>query len=69
MKHCTGCKQEKELSEFNKDLTKADGKNYKCRVCLQKYKTPKAIQPSHSYRDYIEKAGLQTYKQTYLRIN
>jgi len=66
MKHCTGCKQEKELSEFNKNLSKESGKEEKCRVCMQLPKPPKT---SHSYRDYIEKAGLADYKQRFLRIN
>lgn len=33
MKTCSKCKQEKDLSEFNKNRCKADGHSTLCRVC------------------------------------
>jgi hypothetical protein len=35
MKTCTVCKEEKELSEFNKNKTRKDGHNNICKVCSQ----------------------------------
>lgn len=34
MKRCTGCHNELELSAFNRDRTKPDGRSCKCRDCL-----------------------------------
>jgi len=66
MKNCTGCKQEKEHSEFSVNRGNEDGLHLRCRKCSQ---LPKAIKSTHSYRDYITKAGLEDYTQKYLRIN
>ena len=66
MKNCTGCKQEKELSEFSLNRGRGDGLLPQCRKCRQ---LPRAQKSTHTYKDYIEKAGLADYKQKYLRIN
>jgi len=66
MKYCTGCKQEKELSQYNKNQKRADGLQRKCRECTR---IPSAPKTSHSYRDYIEKAGLGDYYKTYIKVN
>lgn len=36
MKICNECKQNKELSEFNRDKSRKDGYSYKCKQCLKK---------------------------------
>lgn len=37
MKTCTKCKEEKELSEFNKDSRTKDGLTYSCKACAAEY--------------------------------
>jgi hypothetical protein len=36
MKTCNECKQNKKISEFNKDKSRKDGCSYKCKQCLKK---------------------------------
>jgi hypothetical protein len=36
MRICNTCKQNKEVSEFNKDKSRKDGYSYKCKECLKK---------------------------------
>lgn len=36
-KICNKCKEEKELSEFNKTKNSKDGYQYKCRLCFSEY--------------------------------
>lgn len=38
MKVCSVCKEEKPLSEFNKNRAKADGHGDKCRLCMKEYR-------------------------------
>ena len=66
MKHCTKCKQEKDHSEFSLNRGKGDGLQQKCKECTR---LPSPQKSTHSYKDYIEKAGLADYKQRFLRIN
>jgi hypothetical protein len=37
MKICSTCKEEKELSEFNRNKSKKDGYSYSCKVCKKKH--------------------------------
>lgn len=37
MKKCTKCKIEKELSEFNKDKSRKDGLQPRCKSCVKQY--------------------------------
>lgn len=37
MKKCSKCKEEKELSEFNKQASKRDGYSYICKTCKKGY--------------------------------
>jgi len=48
MKVCSRCKQEKSLSEFNKNKSKNDGYQYYCKVC-------QAISTKKHYEDNKEK--------------
>jgi len=36
-KICSKCKEEKEICEFNKDKTRKDGFENKCKECKKKY--------------------------------
>lgn len=36
-KQCHSCKEQKDLSEFNKDKSKRDGLSYRCKCCTNKY--------------------------------
>lgn len=36
MKHCCGCKEEKDLSKFYKDRSRPDGKDAQCKECRLK---------------------------------
>ena len=38
MKVCTKCKEEKKLTEFDKDKDKKDGLTYRCKSCRKKYR-------------------------------
>lgn len=37
MKKCSKCKQEKELSMFNKNIARKDGKQHACKECEHEY--------------------------------
>lgn len=59
-KVCSKCKEEKELTEFGKDLTRKDGYSYLCKLCL--------IKKSDTYRkNNKEKVDLayQEYRKKY----
>ena len=38
LKICPGCKRELPISQFNKDKTKSDGLNIRCKDCCSKYR-------------------------------
>lgn len=38
MKACSTCKEEKELSEFNKNKNKSDGHSCQCKECRKEYR-------------------------------
>lgn len=46
-KKCTICKLPRPTSEFNRDITRADGLQYKCRDCSRKISAPYRVTPAH----------------------
>lgn len=73
MKKCTSCKEDKELSEFNKNKIKKDGLNNICRKCSnkrsKKYYNEKGeehkknvAKRNHKYRDTIRQFILDKLK-------
>ena len=61
MKRCTKCKKEKNINEFNKNISSEDGLEYRCRVCRkedhQKYGERQKLywQTHNPYKEKLEK--------------
>lgn len=66
MKHCPGCRENKEFSEFGKNRTNYDGRQDYCRKCksLQDKKYYKNNKRAHKLRikKYINQNRLQLWK-------
>ena len=41
LKRCTACKTHKPLAEFCKDVSRRDGKNHQCKVCVWHRRRPR----------------------------
>jgi hypothetical protein len=60
MKVCSKCKEEKELSYFDKDKRKKDGHRSQCKKCIKEY----YLNNKEYYKEYKEKYK-EKYKEYY----
>jgi hypothetical protein len=56
MKNCKKCNIDKDLNEFNKDKTKKDGLDYRCKPCRREYESK-----------LYQTDKVQIYKKNYLK--
>ena len=54
MKYCNTCSITKDISEFNKDKTKTDGFQSKCKLCLKQYNKDNAEKIKSYNKEYRE---------------
>ncbi len=62
MKNCSLCKQDKELSDFNKNSRRSDGLQTHCRSCT-------TVQSRLYYNDNKEVQKKQIYAAKLIRVN
>ena len=54
-KKCTGCGQEKELTEFYRCGTGRDGVHAKCKICMSIYLKQHYLKNKQKYKDNFQK--------------
>lgn len=71
MKYCSGCKQEKSLSEFYKNRGTGDGLSNWCKVCNAEYGQSHKEEIAEYQRDYHQshKEGIAEYRRGYQQIH
>lgn len=68
LKRCNTCHEEKLLSEFRKDKSKADGRRYECKVCSRLYHKSAYME---KYADRVQarfQKRYQTVKEKVLQL-
>lgn len=74
-KVCTSCKEEKSISDFNKDRSRKDGHNCRCKACAKekrrKYREENREKAREYNRKYREKnrEKVREYNRKYIEKN
>jgi hypothetical protein len=70
MRVCSKCKEEKELSDFTRDISSKDGLRYSCRDCGREYYLSRKNNTSVRSREYSKKYRLNNlHKIKQYRLN
>ena len=75
MKRCRVCKVEKELGEFNKDKSRKDGLQNKCKICQKQYKKQYYQRNKETMNQYQKqyfqrnKEAIKEYQKEYVQRN
>ena len=68
MKKCNKCKEEKPLSEFNKNKSRKDGLSYKCKGCDREQSKTHRQNNKDYFKEYF-KTHYQNNKEQYNKYN
>lgn len=75
MKHCTKCKQDKDVNDFSKNKSKPDGRATECKLCVKQYNTKYREEHKNENREYLKeyrqvnKLSLDEKKKEYVANN
>ena len=67
VKTCTKCKVEKDIEEFGNCRSNKDGKNYKCKLCMDEYNADNKERTNKNRRQYYKdnKDKIKKYADKY----